>query len=101
MQSGTSSVRYKTYCNEFDIKNILRKFEERGGAKILDFLLRLSILCILIGILFTKGCNSKDSYIDQDIINKRKKVEKELDALEMTKDIKQSVQNGQSADKHL
>jgi hypothetical protein len=74
-----------------DIKNILRKFEERGGAKILDFLLRLSILCILIGILFTKGCNSKDSYIDQDIINKRNKVEKELDALlEMTKDIKSS-----------
>jgi len=74
-----------------DIKNILRKFEERGGNKILDFLLRLSILCILIGILFTKGCNSKDSYIDKDIINKRKKVEKELDALlEMTKDIKSS-----------
>jgi len=45
----------------------------------------------LIGILFTKGCNSKDSYIDQDIINKRKKVEQELDALlEMTKDIKSS-----------
>jgi len=75
----------------FDIKEILRKFDERGGYAIMDCLLRLSILCILIGILFTKGCNSKDSYIDQDIINKRKEVEKELDALlEMTKNIKNS-----------
>jgi alpha-N-acetylglucosamine transferase len=74
-----------------DIKNILRNFKERGGHQILDLLLRVSILLILIGILLTKGCNSKDSYIDQDIINKRKKVEKELDALlEMTEDIKSS-----------
>tara|TARA_R100000734_G_C3317618_1_gene110942 strand:- start:2951 stop:3358 length:408 start_codon:yes stop_codon:yes gene_type:complete len=74
-----------------DIKNILRNFKERGGYQVLDFLLRVSILLILIGILLTKGCNFKDSYIDQDIINKRKKVEKELDALlEMTEDIKSS-----------
>ena len=74
-----------------DINNILRNFKERGGHQILDLLLRVSILLILIGILLTKGCNSKDSYIDQDIINKRKKVEKELDALlEMTEDIKSS-----------
>ena len=74
-----------------DIKNILRNFKERGGYQVLDLLLRVSILLILIGILSTKGCNSKDSYIDQDIINKRKKVEKELDALlEMTEDIKNS-----------
>ena len=75
----------------FDIKEILRKFDERGGYAIMDFLLRVLILIILVGILSTKGCNSKDSYIDQDIINKRKKVEKELDALlEMTNDIKSS-----------
>ncbi len=74
-----------------DINNILRNFKERGGYQVLDLLLRVSILLILIGILLTKGCNSKDSYIDQDIINKRKKVEKELDALlEMTEDIKSS-----------
>ena len=75
----------------FDIKEILRKFDERGGYAIMDFLLRVLILIILVGILSTKGCNSKDGYIDQDIINKRKKVEKELDALlEMTNDIKSS-----------
>jgi hypothetical protein len=75
----------------FDIKEILRKFDERGGYAIMDFLLRVLILIILVGILSIKGCNSKDGYIDQDIINKRRKVEKELDALlEMTNDIKSS-----------
>ncbi len=72
----------------FDIKDILRKFEDRGVGKILDFLLRTTILIILIVILSTRSCNSEVSYLDQEIIRKKEKVEEQLDALlKSTKDI--------------
>jgi len=72
----------------FDIKDILRKFEDRGVGKLLDFLLRTTILIILIVILSTKSCNSEVSYLDQEIIKKKEKVEEQLDALlKSTKDI--------------
>lgn len=72
----------------FDIKDILRKFEDRGVGKILDFLLRTTILIILIVILSTKSCNSEVGYLDQEIIKKKEKVEEQLDALlKSTKDI--------------
>ena len=70
----------------FDIKDILRKFEDRGVGKLLDFLLRTTILIILIVILSTKSCNSEVGY--QEIIRKKEKVEEQLDALlKSTKDI--------------
>lgn len=72
----------------FDIKDILRKFEDRGVGKLLDFLLRTTILIILIVILSTKSCNSEVGYLDQEIIKKKEKVEEQLDALlKSTKDI--------------
>ncbi len=72
----------------FDIKDILLKLEARGLSKLLDFLLRASILIILILILSTKSCNSEGSYLDQEIIKKKEKVEEQLDALlKSTKDI--------------
>ena len=72
----------------FDIKDILRKFEDRGVGKLLDFLLRTTILIILIVILSTKSCNSEVGYLDQEIIKKKEQVEEQLDALlKSTKDI--------------
>tara|TARA_B100000963_G_C22526830_1_gene625711 strand:+ start:198 stop:605 length:408 start_codon:yes stop_codon:yes gene_type:complete len=72
----------------FDIKDILLKLESRGVGKILDFLLRTAILIILTIILSTRSCNSDVSYLDQEIIKKREKVEEQLDALlKSTKDI--------------
>jgi len=72
----------------FDIKHILLKLESRGVGKILDFLLRTTILIILIVILSTRSCNSEVSYLDQEIIKKKEKVEEQLDALlKSTKDI--------------
>jgi predicted PurR-regulated permease PerM len=72
----------------FDIKHILLKLESRGVGKILDFLLRTTILIILIVILSTRSCNSEVSYLDQEIIRKKEKVEEQLDALlKSTKDI--------------
>lgn len=72
----------------FDIKDILLKLEARGVGKILDFLLRTTILIILIVILSTRSCNSEVSYLDQEIIKKKEKVEEQLDALlKSTKDI--------------
>ena len=64
----------------FDIKDIL--------GKLLDFLLRTAILTILIVILSARSCNSEVSYLDQEIIKKKEKVEEQLDALlKSTKDI--------------
>ena len=72
----------------FDIKDILLKLEARGLGKLLDFLLRTAILIILIVILSTKSCNSGGSYLDQEIIKKKEKVEEQLDALlKSTKDV--------------
>ncbi len=72
----------------FDIKDILLKLESRGVGKILDFLLRTAILIILTIILSTRSCNSDVSYLDQEIIKKREKVEEQLDALlKSTKDV--------------
>jgi hypothetical protein len=72
----------------FDIKDILLKLEARGLGKLLDFLLRTAILTILIVILSARSCNSEVSYLDQEIIKKKEKVEEQLDALlKSTKDI--------------
>jgi len=65
----------------FDIKDILLKLEARGLGKLLDFLLRTAILIILIVILSARSCNSGGSYLDQEIIKKKEKVEEQLDAL--------------------
>jgi len=72
----------------FDIKDILLKLEARGLGKLLDFLLRTAILTILIVILSARSCNSEVSYLDQEIIKKKEKVEEQLDALlKSTKDV--------------
>ena len=72
----------------FDIKDILLKLEARGLGKLLDFLLRTAILTMLIVILSARSCNSEVSYLDQEIIKKKEKVEEQLDALlKSTKDI--------------